>query len=133
MDNRLADVRCFLLDMDGTVNLGDRLLPGAREFFDLLPQQNRDFLFLTNNSSRHGEYYAARLSRLGLPVPEGPVSVRAMMAADEVFLASTTAEASGPVTPQRASSTRWRPREKGSDWPSWYRTRTWGSGIRRVW
>lgn len=73
MDDRLANVRCFLLDMDGTVNLGDRLLPGAREFFDLLPRQGREFLFLTNNSSRHGRHYADKLSRLGLPVPEHKV------------------------------------------------------------
>ncbi len=73
MDDRLAHVRCFLMDMDGTVNLGNRLLPGARAFFDLLPQQSRDFLFLTNNSSRHGRHYAAKLLGLGLPVPEHKV------------------------------------------------------------
>jgi len=67
MDDRLARVRCFLLDMDGTVNLGERLLPGAAAFFELLPRQGRDFLFLTNNSSRHRQHYAAKLSRLGIP------------------------------------------------------------------
>ena len=48
----LVQVRCFLLDMDGTFYLGDRLLNGAMKFIDVLRQQGREYLFLTNNSSR---------------------------------------------------------------------------------
>ena len=36
---------------------------------DRLRQQGRDFLFLTNNSSKDAQQYAAKLGRLGLPVP----------------------------------------------------------------
>jgi len=61
-------VRCFLLDMDGTFYLGEALLPGALEFIEVLRQQGRDFLFLTNNSSRSQDDYAAKITRLGLPV-----------------------------------------------------------------
>jgi 4-nitrophenyl phosphatase len=64
----LEHVRCFLLDMDGTFYLGEALLPGALEFIDVLRQQGRDFLFLTNNSSRSQDDYAAKITRLGLPV-----------------------------------------------------------------
>ena len=64
----LAHVRCFLLDMDGTFYLGEALLPGALEFVDVLRRQGRDFLFLTNNSSRSQDDYAAKITRLGLPV-----------------------------------------------------------------
>lgn len=73
MDERLGQVRCFLLDMDGTVNLGDRLLPGVETFFEVLRRQHKDHLFLTNNSSRHGRHYAEKMSRLGLPTPESKV------------------------------------------------------------
>ncbi|MGZ9234300.1 MAG: HAD-IIA family hydrolase, partial [Anaerolineales bacterium] len=38
--------------MDGTFYLGEQLLEGALQFIDLLNQQGRDFLFLTNNSSK---------------------------------------------------------------------------------
>jgi ribonucleotide monophosphatase NagD (HAD superfamily) len=31
---KLSDIQCFLMDMDGTIYLGDRLLPGAREWLD---------------------------------------------------------------------------------------------------
>ena len=64
----LDHVRCFLLDMDGTFYLGEALLPGALEFIDILRQQGRDYLFLTNNSSRSQDDYAAKITRLGLPI-----------------------------------------------------------------
>ncbi len=64
----LDHVRCFLLDMDGTFYLGDALLPGALDFIDVLRRQARDYLFLTNNSSRSQDDYAAKITRLGLPV-----------------------------------------------------------------
>lgn len=69
----LADVRCFLLDMDGTFYLGDRLLEGALDFIDTLRQQGKDFVFLTNNSSKHRRMYAEKITRLGLPIPEEKV------------------------------------------------------------
>ena len=58
VDKGIAKIRCFVLDMDGTVYLGSRLLPGALEFVEYLRETERDFLFVTNNSSRHAEYYA---------------------------------------------------------------------------
>lgn len=62
----IGKIRCFVLDMDGTVYLGSRLLPGAREFIDYLRETRRDFLFVTNNSSRHADYYAEKLTKLGI-------------------------------------------------------------------
>ncbi|MDU4960969.1 MAG: HAD-IIA family hydrolase [Sporomusaceae bacterium] len=65
---RLSDIACFLLDMDGTVYLGEKLLPGALDCLRQLQQSGRDVLFLTNNSSRSADYYAQKLTRLGWPV-----------------------------------------------------------------
>jgi HAD superfamily hydrolase (TIGR01457 family) len=67
---KLSRVRGFVLDMDGTVFLGGRLLPGAQEFMDLLQSRDIPFLFLTNNSSHHRRQYAEKLNRLGLAVHE---------------------------------------------------------------
>ena len=69
-NRKLSDVQCFLMDMDGTIYLGDRLLPGAREWLALLDEKGISYLFLTNNSSRSKVEYAQKLQRLGLPVPE---------------------------------------------------------------
>ena len=66
--SRLRDLRCFLLDMDGTFYLGDELLPGALRFIEVVRRRGRDFLFLTNNSSQHGRFYARKITRLGLPI-----------------------------------------------------------------
>jgi HAD superfamily hydrolase (TIGR01457 family) len=70
---KLSTVRGFLLDMDGTFYLSDRLLEGALRFIDLLREQKKEFLFLTNNSSKHRRQYAEKISRLGLPLAEESV------------------------------------------------------------
>ncbi len=69
----LKDTKCFLLDMDGTFYLGENLIPGALEFIQAVTASGRDFLFLTNNSSRSADYYVKKLARLGLTV--GPEKV----------------------------------------------------------
>ena len=70
---KLSAVRGFLLDMDGTFYLSDRLLEGALRFIDLLREQEKQFLFLTNNSSKDRRQYAEKISRLGLPLAEEAV------------------------------------------------------------
>lgn len=64
----LTDITLFLLDMDGTVYLGDTLLPGAKEFIDLLDARGIGYLFLTNNSSKHQGQYAEKLGKFGLNI-----------------------------------------------------------------
>lgn len=64
----LAQVRCFLLDMDGTIYLGEKLFDGALKFIDLLHEQGRDYLFLTNNSSKDSQQYVEKFARLGLQI-----------------------------------------------------------------
>ena len=71
--DKIGETRCFALDMDGTVYLGSRLLPGALEFFAYLRRSGRDFLFVTNNSSRHAAYYSNKLTKLGIAC--GPESI----------------------------------------------------------
>lgn len=65
--DRLLQCRLFLLDMDGTLYLGDEVLDGAIRFVEMLKESGRDYIYLTNNSSRAGEDYIARLRKLGFP------------------------------------------------------------------
>ena len=67
------DVKLFLLDMDGTFYLGDRLIEGSLSFIDRVQKTGRDFLFLTNNSSHNAAFYVERLHRMGLDVPRGKI------------------------------------------------------------
>jgi 4-nitrophenyl phosphatase/NagD protein len=62
----LLDIKCFLFDLDGTIYLGDRLLPGATELTGYLDKINTPYYFLTNNSSRAKADYLQKLSRLSL-------------------------------------------------------------------
>ena len=63
----------FLLDLDGTLYVGDSLLPGAEHFLALLREKNIPFLFLTNNSSRSTAGYAEKLRSRGIEASEEDV------------------------------------------------------------
>lgn len=63
--NRLSAIRCFILDMDGTLYLGDTILPGAFDFLKYLESTERSWIFLTNNSSCSSDYYARKLTQMG--------------------------------------------------------------------
>ena len=54
---KLRDKRLFLLDMDGTLYIGDRLFDGVPEFLRHVRSMGGRYLFLTNNSSRGVEGY----------------------------------------------------------------------------
>lgn len=62
--------RGFLIDMDGVIYRGNRLIPGAREFIATLLENQIPFLFLTNNSQRTRRDVVTKLHRLGIPVEE---------------------------------------------------------------
>ena len=62
----ITDISLFLLDMDGTIYLGDRLFDCTRPFLDTLREQGRRYVFLTNNSSRNRDAYVEKLARLGI-------------------------------------------------------------------
>ena len=69
----LQDVKLFLLDMDGTFYLGDRLIDGSLDFIDRVRATGRDFLFLTNNSSHNAAFYVEKLKKMGLAIPREKV------------------------------------------------------------
>ena len=63
----LGQKRLFLLDMDGTIYLDDRLFPGVLPFLEALGEAGGRHLFLTNNSSRSADDYVRRLEGMGVP------------------------------------------------------------------
>lgn len=73
MTDRLDGVRGFVVDLDGTTYLGDRLIDGARPFFEAVAATGRRHVFVTNNSSESGRTYETRLRHLGLTVADGQV------------------------------------------------------------
>ena len=58
----------YIFDLDGTIYLGDELLPGAAELLERLRNLSKRVLFLTNNPTKEPHEYAAKLTGLGIPV-----------------------------------------------------------------
>ena len=57
----------FIFDLDGTVYLSDRLIPGADGVIRLLRQNGRKVAFLSNKPIQTREDYASKLTHLGIP------------------------------------------------------------------
>ena len=66
----LKSIQLYMLDMDGTIYNEDTLIPGASEFFDLLNEQGKDYVFMTNNSSKGKASYVEKLNRLCIKATE---------------------------------------------------------------
>ena len=64
---RLFDA--YVFDMDGTIYLGEEVLPGVRETLRTLRENAVPLRFLSNNPTKDPEQYAAKLDRLGLATP----------------------------------------------------------------
>ncbi len=63
----------YVFDLDGTIYLGDDLLPGAKRLVEKLRELGRRVVFLSNNPTKDPEMYAEKLTRLGLPTPEDEI------------------------------------------------------------
>jgi HAD superfamily hydrolase (TIGR01457 family) len=74
----LQSVKAFLIDLDGTTYLGNRILPGAPELVQRLRATRRPFLFLTNNPSKDAREYTAKLRRLGIQAQESEIFTSGM-------------------------------------------------------
>ena len=64
----LSNQKAFFIDMDGVINKGNHLLPGAADFVKKLKADNYKFLFITNNSYYTPEELRDRLAALGIDV-----------------------------------------------------------------
>lgn len=60
----------FICDMDGVIYHGNRVLPGVAEFIQWLQDEQKEYLFLTNNSGYTPKELNQKLARMGLNVPE---------------------------------------------------------------
>ncbi len=64
----LKNIKCFALDMDGTVYLGEQWIEGARDFLKAVEAAGKKYVFLTNNSSKSPRSYVEKLGRMGLSI-----------------------------------------------------------------
>ena len=72
---RLKQIKCFLFDMDGTINLGMELIPGMEGFFERLKKARRSYYLVTNNSSKDHAHYVKKMNAMGVPVTKNDILI----------------------------------------------------------
>jgi ribonucleotide monophosphatase NagD (HAD superfamily) len=63
----------YVFDLDGTIYLGDELLPGARRLVLALRELGKQVVFLSNNPTKDPEMYAEKLTNLGIETPASDI------------------------------------------------------------
>ncbi|HET6659027.1 MAG TPA: HAD-IIA family hydrolase [Rubrobacter sp.] len=69
--DRLYEV--YVFDLDGTIYLGDELLPGAKRLILKLRELGKRVIFLSNNPTKDPRMYAEKLDKLGLKTPASEI------------------------------------------------------------
>lgn len=77
----MTDPATYILDLDGVVYLGKKIIPGAYEAINRLRDAGRRVIFLTNNSTRSRESVASRLESMGIGCTGSDVITSAYAAA----------------------------------------------------
>jgi HAD superfamily hydrolase (TIGR01450 family) len=63
----------YVFDLDGTIYLGDELLPGAKRLILKLRELGKRVIFLSNNPTKDPKMYAEKLGKLGLKTPASEI------------------------------------------------------------
>jgi len=77
----LSQVNGLILDVDGVLFEGQRLLPGAIELITFLKQSRTPFVYLSNNTTFPLEHHIGKLSRLGSPASPDSIITAARVTA----------------------------------------------------
>jgi HAD superfamily hydrolase (TIGR01450 family) len=59
----------YVFDLDGTIYLGDQLLPGVATLIGTLRERSIPVRFVSNNPTKDPQMYVEKLAKLGLPTP----------------------------------------------------------------
>lgn len=78
----MQDIRGVMLDLDGTVYLGDTVFPYTLDFLRTLDRKGIRHLFLTNNSSKGTSEYLQKFARMGIPCKPEELLISSHAAAD---------------------------------------------------
>ncbi len=82
MDEKLKDwiknIQIFLLDMDGTIYIGDKPIGGMCDTLAAIRASGRKVVYCTNNSSRTADEYVRKLKKIGLYGEEDEIYTSSM-------------------------------------------------------
>ena len=68
MIERLQQIKCFVLDMDGTIYSDEALYPFTPDFLACAKETGRRVMYFTNNSASNKKEYLERMARFGVSV-----------------------------------------------------------------
>lgn len=66
----LKNKKLWLLDMDGTIYLGNGIFKGTLDFLNQIEKNGGRYVFLTNNSSKGKDDYVKKVSKMGIKADE---------------------------------------------------------------
>ncbi len=75
----LKDKELFLLDMDGTLYLGNKLFPDTIAFLEAIKKSGKRYLFVTNNSSKSVSTYMKKLAGMGIEADKNDFFTSSML------------------------------------------------------
>ena len=82
MFKEILNKQGFILDMDGVIYHGNRILDGVREFVNWMIDNDKKFVFLTNSPERTPHELSMKLERMGLSVSPDHFYTSAMATAE---------------------------------------------------
>ena len=68
IQEKMKEIKTFILDMDGTIYLGNDLFPYTHKFLDKVEDTGRNYYFFTNNSSKDLDAYTTKLGKMGIDI-----------------------------------------------------------------
>ncbi|MEG0329591.1 MAG: HAD-IIA family hydrolase [Longicatena sp.] len=71
----IKQIKVYILDMDGTIYLGNDLFPYTHHFLDTVVETGRKYYFFTNNSSRDLKAYISKLHGMGIEIDKSQMMV----------------------------------------------------------
>ncbi|WP_074048642.1 TIGR01457 family HAD-type hydrolase [Paenibacillus ihumii] len=80
----MTNWRAYLIDLDGTMYHGSRMISGADQLINAMKYHHIPYLFVTNNSSRTPDDVAEHLRQMGIPAEAKDVCTSAVAAAEYI-------------------------------------------------
>ena len=66
--DKIKEIKCFILDMDGTIYLGNELFNFTKDFLNKVEETGREYYFFTNNSSKSRQAYIDKLANMDIHI-----------------------------------------------------------------
>jgi 4-nitrophenyl phosphatase len=78
----LIDLKALVIDMDGVLWRGETPMPGLKQFFTFIAEQNIAFTLATDNARKTQEQYVQTLGRFGVTIPPEVVMTSSLASAE---------------------------------------------------